>query len=416
MIAEVVAVGTELLLGQIVDTNSSWIGEQLALIGIDCHRQLKVGDNLERIVDALDEAAQRADAIIVCGGLGPTQDDLTRQAIAQFLGVALVEDEDMAERIIAMFESRGRRMPMNNLVQAQRPEGSAFVAQQPGTAPGLVCEGTVRGRDVVVYAVPGVPFEMREMVTGTILPDLARRSGQAATIASRTLKTWGFSESGMAEMLDAYLAELDADPRATIAFLASGIEGLKVRITTKAASEAEAHGSLDAEERRVREVLGEAVFGVDDATMESTVLDQCRTRRLTLATAESVTGGMIASRLCAVAGASDTFRGSVVSYASDVKFAVLGVAPGPVITESAAIEMAEGARRVLGADVAIATTGVAGPDSAEGQPVGTVCIAIAVDDRSHALTTRLPGHRQQIRELATISALDFLRRLLDAED
>ncbi|MEL7210672.1 MAG: CinA family nicotinamide mononucleotide deamidase-related protein, partial [Actinomycetota bacterium] len=330
--------GTELLLGQIVDTNSSWIGEQLALAGIDVLYQSKVGDNHGRMVEVLGKALDRNDAVIVCGGLGPTQDDITRDAIAAVMGVELVADEAVADRIRAMFGSRGRDMPTNNLRQAEVPVGATTIPQQPGTAPGLVCPVG----DKVIYAVPGVPYEMKEMVTGTILGDLRQRAGETSVIRSRTLRTWGQSESGLAEMLADRITELDDGGSATIAFLASGIEGLKVRITAKAATEAEAEAVVAAEETIVRDVIGDIVFGVDDQTMESVVLDLLRERGLTLGVAESVTGGLMASRITDVAGASDVFRGGVVSYASAVKFDVLGVPEGPVVTAAAAEAMAEG--------------------------------------------------------------------------
>ncbi len=197
MNCEVLAIGTELLLGQIVDTNSSWIGEQLALTGIDCVYQAKVGDNRARIHTALEHALERADAVIVCGGLGPTQDDITRDVVAEVMGVPLIRDEAIEVKIRAMFGTRGRDMPANNLRQADVPQGASVMAQQPGTAPGLICPIG----DKVIYAVPGVPYEMKEMVTGTVLPDLARRAGLSSVIRSRTLRTWGQSESGLAEML-----------------------------------------------------------------------------------------------------------------------------------------------------------------------------------------------------------------------
>jgi len=209
VICEVIAVGTELLLGQVVDTNSAWLGEQLALAGIDCHHQSKVGDNRERIVAAIRQALGRADAVLLCGGLGPTQDDLTREAIAEALGVRLVLDDGVAARIEAMFGARGRRMPANNLRQAEVPEGAFPVREpQPGTAPGLICP-TAEGK--VLYAVPGVPYELQQIVGQAILPDLRRRAGQTSVIASRTLRTWGESESGLAERLGARIAELDRE-------------------------------------------------------------------------------------------------------------------------------------------------------------------------------------------------------------
>ena len=412
MICEVVAVGTELLLGQIVDTNSSWIGGQLALSGIDCHRQVKVGDNLGRIVDALREALDRADAVLVCGGLGPTQDDITRDAIAEVLGVGLELDDAVAARISAMFESRGRRMPMNNLRQAEVPVGAFAISDpQPGTAPGLICPVGETGR--VIYAVPGVPYEMQAIVEQAILPDLRRRAGETSVILSRTLRTWGESESGLAERLADRITELDRTGAATLAFLASGIEGLKVRITAKAPDEATARQILDAEEEELRTLLGVLVFGVDDETMESAVARLLDARGLTVGFAESLTGGMIASRFTDVAGVSGVFRGGVVSYASEVKFELLDVPEGPVVSAPTAKAMAAAARVVLGADVGLATTGVAGPAEQDGQPVGTVFVGLAVGDgEPEALELRLPGDRKRIREFASISALDLLRRRL----
>ncbi len=408
MNCEVLAIGTELLLGQIVDTNSSWIGEQLALTGIDCVYQAKVGDNRARIHTALEHALERADAVIVCGGLGPTQDDITRDVIAEVMGVPLIRDEAIEVKIRAMFGTRGRDMPANNLRQADVPEGASVMAQQPGTAPGLICPIG----DKVIYAVPGGPYEMKEMVTGTVLPDLARRAGLSSVIRSRTLRTWGQSESGLAEMLADRIDELDVTGNPTIAFLASGIEGLKVRMTAKADDDAAAEAILDAEEAVLLPIIGEYVFGRDDETMESVVLDLLRERALTLAVAESVTGGLITARLTDIPGASEVLRGGVVAYASEVKFDVLGVPEGPVVTPETAKAMADGVRRELGADVGLGVTGVAGPDEQEGQRVGTVHLGIALGDEVEAVTLGLPGDRKRIRDFATITLLDLLRRRL----
>ncbi len=408
MRCEVVAVGTELLLGQIVDTNSSWIGEHLAMAGINSHFQTKVGDNPERIESALRLALDRSDAVVVCGGLGPTQDDITRDIIARVMGVELELDDTIAERISTMFTSRGREMPANNYRQAEVPVGARTMDQQPGTAPGLVCPVG----DKVIYAVPGVPFEMKQMVEGTVIPDLMARAGESAVIGSRTLRTWGQSESGLSEMLAERITQLDDVGNPTIAFLASGIEGLKVRITAKADTDDELQGILAAEEEHLRGIIGHLVFGVDDETMESVVLDLLRTQGKTLALAESVTGGLMAGRLTAVPGASDVFRGSVVAYASEVKFDMLGVDEGPVITEATAIQMAEGAARVLGADVGIGVTGVAGPTEAEGQAVGSVHFAISIDGETVPGFLQLPFGREQIRQFSVISILGELRRRL----
>jgi nicotinamide-nucleotide amidase len=408
MRCEVIAVGTELLLGQIVDTNSAWIGEQLALAGIDSHFQTRVGDNWDRIAQVLRIALDRSDAVIVCGGLGPTQDDITRDVIAQVMGVELEPDPEVEARIRAMFAARGREMPANNLRQALVPVGATVMAQQPGTAPGLICPVGEK----VIYAVPGVPYEMREMVTGTVIPDLRRRAGTPAVIRSRVLRTWGQSESGLAELLAAHIEDLDRSGHCTLAFLASGVEGLKIRATAKAPSVEEAEAVLDAEVEQLCELLGDLVFSIDDRSMEEVVIGMLRERGLTLATAESVTGGLVAARLTAVPGASDVFRGGVVAYASDVKFEVLGVSRGPVVRDEAAIEMAEGVCRLLGADCAVALTGVAGPTEQEGVPVGTVFLAVTVEGDTVCNMVRLPGDRERIRQFAAISVLAMLRRAL----
>ena len=414
MRVDVVAVGTELLLGQITDTNSGWIGEQLAANGFDSLLQIKVGDNLGRVEAAFRRALEEADAVIVCGGLGPTHDDLTRDAIARVMGVELEMHGDIADRIRDMFATRNRRMSDNNLRQAQVPAGAAVIVQTRGTAPGLICPMTIDGVDKVLYAVPGVPHEMKEMVERAILPDLRHRSGEVAVIASRTLRTWGESESGLNERLDPIIAELDLVGNPTLAFLASGWEGLKVRLTAKAPTGEAVTTLLDHWSNRVQEIVGEHVFGFDDETMESVVLEMMRGRGLTLALAESVTGGLVAARLTGIPGASDVLRGSVVSYASEVKFDLLGVTPGPVVSEHAAAEMATGARRVLGSDIALALTGVAGPSEQDGMPVGTLCIGLAIGDDVRTTTVRLPGQREQMRQMSVITALDYLRRQLAA--
>jgi len=409
---DVVAVGTELLLGQITDTNSQWIGEQLAAVGIDSLLQVKVGDNHARIVALLGRVLADADAVIVCGGLGPTHDDLTREAIAAVMGVELAHDDDIAEVIREMFASRGRRMAGNNLRQALVPRGATIIAQTRGTAPGLICPLVIDGAQKVIYAVPGVPHEMKEMVERAVLPDLLERGGEASVIVSRTLRTWGESESGLNERLDPVIERLEVAGNPTLAFLASGWEGLKVRLTAKAATHADASALLATWEAEVRSLIGETVFGVDNETMESVVLQLLRDRGWSFGLAESVTGGLVAGRVTGVPGASDVFRGSIVSYASEVKFDLLGVQGGPVVNEEAAAAMARGAQRVLHCDVALALTGVAGPEEQDGMPVGTLCVGIAIGADVHTRTLRMPGQREQMRQMSVISALDLLRRTL----
>jgi nicotinamide-nucleotide amidase len=303
-------------------------------------------------------------------------------------------------------------MAENNLRQALVPVGATIIPQTRGTAPGLICPVVVAGRQKVVYAVPGVPHEMKDMFERALLPDLLTRSGEASVIVSRTLRTWGESESGLNERLDPVIERLEAEGNPTLAFLASGWEGIKVRLTAKATTRAAAGELIDRWDAEVRSLVGDIVFGVDDDTMESVVLQLLRERGLTLGLAESVTGGLVAGRITNVPGASEVFRGGVVSYASDVKFHLLGVPEGPVVSEAAAAAMAVGAQRVLEADVALALTGVAGPSEQDGIPVGTLCVGIAIGAEVHTRTLRLPGVRDQMRQMSVISALDLLRRRL----
>ncbi|HEY6473299.1 MAG TPA: competence/damage-inducible protein A [Acidimicrobiales bacterium] len=415
---EIVAVGTELLLGQIADTNSAWLGEHMAANGVSSHFHQAVGDNHDRIVLALRTALARSDGVIMCGGLGPTQDDITRDAIAEVMNVPLERDQEVVARIASFFEARGRTMTANNARQADVPQGAAIIPQVVGTAPGLICPVGNK----VVYAVPGVPYEMIEMFERAILPDLRARMaevGEEAVIASRVLRTWGASESGLAESLQERIDALDATGDVTLAFLASGIEGIKVRITARARTLTDVTALLDKEEVEVRraiiERLGDIVFGVDDESMEVAVANRLVAHGLTFGVAESLTGGLIASRLVNVAGASAWFRGGVVAYASEVKFDVLGVPVGPVVTEAAAAAMAEGARKVTGADVGLGITGVAGPDEQEGVAPGNLFVGLALPGRqAEARQLRVPGDRERVRQYGAISALDLLRRALDA--
>lgn len=412
MRCEVIAVGTELLLGQIIDTNSSWIGEQLALAGIDSHFQTKVGDNLERIVACLRMALDRNEAVILCGGLGPTQDDITREAIAQVMDVPLRRDERIVARIRERFRSRNRPMPENNLRQADVPEGASVIPQMPGTAPGLICPVGNK----VIYAVPGVPVEMRQMVLGTLLPDLQSRAGINSVIKSRILRTWGTSESALAEMLAPRIRELDRVSNPTLAFLASGIEGIKVRITAKACDQETVDKIIASEEARLRTLLGDLVFGIDDQTMESVVIDLLENRGLTLGVAETISGGLIGARLSTIPKADRVFRGAILACANEVKSELFGISQSPTVSEAATQAMALAARRLFAAHVGLAVSGIAESDSQQNYPVGTVFLGLAMDDKSEVRQIRLPGQREQIRQFSVISLLNWLRlRLLDLD-
>lgn len=412
MRCDVLAVGTELLLGQIIDSNSAWIGGELAASGIDSLVQVKVGDNVGRIEAQLGRMLVDADAVIMCGGLGPTHDDLTRNAIANVMGVELVEDAMLVDTIRQMFESRGRTMAENNRRQAEVPAGAAIISQTRGTAPGLICPVTVDGVDKVVYAVPGVPHEMRDMLERAIIPDLLERSGETAVIASRVLRTWGESESGLNEKLEHVIEQLETPDTPTLAFLASGWNGLKVRLTAKDATRDGCGAQLDQWEAVVRHEIDDLIFGTDDDTMESVVLDLCRQRGLTLAVAESVTGGLVGGRLTDIPGSSDVFRGGVISYATEVKQTLLGVGEGPVVSEIAARQMAVGVRDRLGADIGLSLTGVAGPAEQDGQPVGTLFVGMVGPGFEEVRQANMPGLRELMRQFSVITALGFLRQQL----
>lgn len=411
MRAEIVAVGTELLLGQITNTNARWMSERLAAIGVDVLHHRVVGDNLDRIVETLREAATRADVVLVCGGLGPTQDDVTRDAIAVMLDAPLVhhaEIETLLREKFAGFSSAP--MPASNLRQAQVPEGVRWIVPDRGTAPGLVAELGQGGR---LYAVPGVPSEMEEMMLGTILPELEELAGEG-TIASRVLRLTGVGESAVAELLGDLF---DASTNPTVAFLASAGE-VKVRLSAKAATAQEAGRMLAPLVDEVRSRLGDAVFSDRDRSLEETVMSLLRAKELTIAVAESLTGGSVCARLAAPAGASRSLRGGAVTYVEEVKRDLLGVTAetlnGPgVVSEACAREMAAGARRLFGADVAVALTGAAGPEPHGGQPPGTVWIAMDAGEVTHARGLRVRGERDRVVRWSQQAALDLVRRYLE---
>ena len=412
MRCEIVAVGTEILLGQIVDTNSAWIAERLADAGIDCHFQTVVGDNPERMLEVLAAGVKRSEALIVTGGLGPTQDDLTREVVAELMGVELVRDAEIVERIKGRFSSREKLMPENNLKQADIPIGAKAIAEMPGTAAGLICP-MPGGK--VIYLVPGVPAEMKQMLEGTVLEDLISRSGERSVISSRVLKTWGHSESGLAEDLAKEIERLDHNGELTLAFQASGIEGVKVRMTAKAADKEQSDLLLDHEENVLRELIGEYIFAVDEQTMESVVLDQLKAQSLTFATAESITGGMIGSRLTEVPGSSDSYLGSVVAYEADIKRSLLNVPSDISVVSKEAVEaMALGVCELLSADVSVAVSGAAGPYPHEGQEPGTVWMATNVRGNVESFKVVFPFDRTQIRQFTVITVLNALRKRIES--
>ncbi len=420
MKAELVAVGDELLYGEIVNGNAAWLGRQLADVGVHVVASTAVGDSTAAIREAVLAALGRADVAVVTGGLGPTQDDLTREGIAEAAGVGLRRDEfgeQLLRRRFAALSREGtapgrHHVAEINYRQADLPEGAVPLPNRLGTAPGLRLEIGAS----VVYALPGVPHEMREIFTGSVLPDLLRRVGEPAVVAHRVLHTAGIWESAVAEALAPEVERLAPLGNPTIAFLVSGGQ-VRVRITARAPDRAGAQALIAPVEAAARKVLGPAVYGHDGDTLEGVVLAHLLDRGETLAVAESATGGLLAGRLTDVPGASMSFRGGVVAYGTEVKKSVLGVGADVLETEGAvsprtASEMAARVRILMSTTYGLATTGVAGPQEQEGKPVGTLHIGLAGPDGTTARSVRLPGDRPHVRMYAVVQALDVLRRSL----
>jgi nicotinamide-nucleotide amidase len=412
MKVEVLAVGTELLLGQIVNGNAAEIGRRLAEAGLDHYHQAVVGDNLGRATAALTQAVGRSDAVIVTGGLGPTQDDLTREAICAAAGVEMAYSEEFAVHLRELWaRRRGREMPVSNLRQAEYPVGAVLLPNARGTAPGL----RLKVGGAWVFALPGVPQEMLPMLEEHVIPFLVAEAGGGGVLVSRLIRCWGESESGIAERL-ADLYESFTNP--TVAFLASAAE-IKVRLTARAGTVEEAAALLDPMEAEVRCRLERWVFAVGEESIEHIVLRLCRERGWTLGTAESATGGLVAERLTSEPGASEVFVGSVVAYTRALKTALLGVPPEVmeeegVVSEVTALAMAQGGAARLGADVVVAVTGSAGPDPG-GAPVGTMIVAVRTPEGSWARTLHMPGDRERARTLTGTAALQAVRRAVVGE-
>ena len=405
MRAEILSIGTELLLGQIVDTNAQFLAQELAPLGIDLYWVSQVGDNLGRLEEVIRRAWGRSDVVICTGGLGPTEDDITREGIAAALEEPLAVDPGLAEDVRALFRRRGWPMPERNLKQANSIPSARPLPNPNGTAPGWWVE-----RDgTVLVAMPGVPREMVPMWQEQVLPLLLPRCG--GTILSRTLKTLGLGESAVEERLGA----LTRSPNPTVATYAKA-DGVHVRISAKAPTEAEAWILIAQMEERLRPLLDEYIYGWDSDTIEQVIGELLRSRRMSLACLESCTGGLVASAITDAPGSSEYFRGGLVAYSREAKVqagvdATLLDRHGQVSVETAQA-MAEAARHYLEADVGVATTGVAGPEALEGHPPGTVCVAVATPAGCVATELFYARRRQEVKRWATLQALHLLRRQL----
>jgi nicotinamide-nucleotide amidase len=405
--AEIVGIGTELLLGQIANTNAQKISTVLAGIGVDVFFHVVVGDNHERIVGTLTDSLERSDVVIVTGGLGPTPDDITREAVAEVTGRPLARDPELAATIEDVFARLGRDMPKENLRQADLPEGAVVIPPE-GTAPGFWLEH----RGSLLFAVPGVPWEMESMLDKSVVPLLKERAGAAATVSKEVLVI-GLGESRTHELI-ADLVETQTNP--TIAYRA-GAGVVRVRLTAKASDEATAIGLIRPTEAKIRERVGVHALPLDAPSVGDAVGNMLRDRGATVAVAESLTGGLIGAELTSTSGAGDFFVGSIVCYSTESKRDVVGVdeailaGPGAV-SEEAAAALAEGAARSFGADLGLGVTGVAGPSEQEGKPVGTLFVAAALGGRTEVRHVTAYGSRDHIRAMAVASVLDLGRRLL----
>ncbi len=412
MSAEILCIGTELLLGNITNGNARWLAEQLAALGIPHHRQQVVGDNRERLIAAVREAAARCRLLITTGGLGPTPDDLSTEAIAAAFDTPLAERPEVWADILAKLAARGRPVTPSLRRQALLPVGAELLPNATGSAPGMIWSPKP-GFTVITF--PGVPSEMRAMWEATAVSWLQRSGLAEGVYASRMLRFWGVAESSLAEQV----VDLLESPNPTVAPYAGAGE-VKLRLTARGASQMEAEALLGPIESEIRRRAGASCFGANDDSLASVVLELLRQRRQTLAVAESCTGGGLGAALAAVPGASDVFLGGVIAYANAVKQELLGVpaellAAHGAVSDSVAQAMAEGVRRITGATWALAVTGIAGPGGGSAdKPVGLVHIALAGPSGcgSEAVSFGASRGRGWIQRLTVGEALDRLRRHL----
>lgn len=408
MDAEIIAVGSELLLGQIANTNAQYISQRLSSVGVNVYYHTVVGDNRKRLLEALEIACKRADIIITTGGLGPTMDDLTKETIAEFLGLELVLHQPSAQAIREFFARRGRTMTENNLKQAMFPREAIILPNDVGTAPGAIIEKD--GRTFIM--LPGPPYEMQPMFENHVIPYLAQKGNEK--IFSRVLRIYGIGESAVEEMIKDLL-ENQTNP--TIAPLAAYGE-VTLRLTVKYHRSQDPLELMKPVEDEIRRRLGQAVYGVDDDRLETVVARLLKEKGLTLAVAESCTGGLISNLLTDVPGISENLLETCVTYSNQAKINRLGVKPETLeaygaVSPQTAQEMAEGILKTSGADIGLAVTGIAGPGGGSPEkPVGLVYIAIAMGGDVEVKRFHNQGDRKRIKFSTANTALDLLRRKL----
>lgn len=408
--AEVVTIGDEILFGQITDTNTAWIGTELTNIGIRVVRKTSVGDQNEAILQILHEAHQRADVIIITGGLGPTKDDITKKTLCEYFGVGMVRNPDALALVTDFFEKRGREITEINRGQADLPANAVYLQNDWGTAPGMWFE-----QDNTVYvSLPGVPFEMKHLMSNRVLPKLTERF-DPPVIKHKMIRTVGIGESFLAERIADW--EDNLPPHIKLAYLPH-FGQVRLRLTATGTDEPTLDRELANEVAKVMPLISKHVYGYDADELETVIGQLLTEKKLTLATAESCTGGYVASRITSVPGSSAYFLGSIVSYSNDVKINQLGVSAETIqqagaVSEAVITQMAEGVRKVLKADVGMATSGVAGPGGGTpDKPVGTVWIAVSTAQRTVTRLLKLGPYRDQNIQLTTTYLLNLLRETI----
>ncbi|MDB4871136.1 MAG: Competence-damaged protein [Gemmatimonadales bacterium] len=415
---ELITIGDELLLGFTIDTNAAHISRVLAAAGIEIVRRTTVGDEAEKIAQAVREAIERTGAVITTGGLGPTSDDLTKPAIARIFGRAMKLDEGIAARLEERWRTRfpNSVFPSTNRTQAEIPEGARILVNRHGTAPGIWLEDE-KGRWVAM--MPGVPREMRGMLAEELLPEIqTRMKGVERVVLSGTLRTTGIAESAIAELLGPnFLGDPQSDPGSLPLAYLPGVAGVDLRVTAKGMPPARARELVAAAIVKLRGRVEAYAYGEDEADLAAVVLDRCRALKLKLAVAESCTGGMLGERITSIPGSSDVFLGGVIAYDNDVKKKLLGVRAEDLerygaVSEEVALQMAAGVRERTGADVGVSVTGIAGPGGGTPEkPVGLVWIAIHASE-AKARRFHVVGDRAEIRQRAAQAALEMVRRTL----
>lgn len=406
MKAEIISIGTELLLGEIIDTNSAYLASQLPLLGVDLHFISTVGDNQQRLVDTLRQAWQRSDLIITTGGLGPTQDDITREAIAQFLEENITIDQSLVQKFQELFSHYKIAMPPSNIKQAAVIPSAEIIHNPRGTAPGWWIERDAR----IIITMPGPPREMQLMWTKEILPRLQNRITRAVII-SKTLKTFGLTEAEVDEQVSRFLSARNP----TLATYAKS-NGIYLRITAKASAHAEAQKLVLERETQIRAILNDYIWGSDLDTLENIVGDLLAAKGLTLATMEAGTGGYLSNIITNVPGSSKYFKGGLVAYTDEAReifgFHSQVIHQYGLISSEAAKLMAKVAKEKLNTSIGIGVTAIVGPTEIEGKPVGTIFIGIDDGQHSQCFAKNYPGNRSQVKQRAVTSALFELRKIL----